>query len=493
MKRSQALVLLFFYIFMVILLSACQTQWRGVDDNTSDIVPSTELDNPNEIKMEVWLFDCAHLKNAARMYEERTGIKVNIHDNAVAGEQIELEVVNRFGDSYMRHIPIERYPDTSMYTEQAIAELMAGSGSDIYFVSYMDYENLGRNGLLVDISDWIENDSEFSNDLYFRNVLLSGKTDSGVFAMPIDFSFSRLSATYSDEPLFKNRQMMWREKMTWQEFIYKVEDLGYTQELAYSWTELEVFMHCFTSMASYFIDEKSNTQILYSYEMISLLEECREWRDMGLLADSRDIYTLTVPYSYSAGMYNGTQSAYMLCSIPEGYVRASGYLNYFFAPVPFNGDTVYIDGNYLYPEICFISLYGVNARSPNTEAAQDFLRFLLSEEVQEAMMPKEPLFVNNFAFPINRAVFRGGIEKSLDHIKAYNQSSIEQLEELDYLVLISEAEEIVDQIAYIIMEKPYYKTTIGEVAIQYFLDKITAEEAARQMSDKVGLYLKEQG
>jgi len=32
-----------------------------------------------------------------------------------------------------------------------------------------------------------------------------------------------------------------------------------------------------------------------------------------------------------------------------------------------------------------------------------------------------------------------------------------------------------------------------EVAKQFFLDQITAEEAARQMADKVGLYLKEQG
>jgi hypothetical protein len=31
------------------------------------------------------------------------------------------------------------------------------------------------------------------------------------------------------------------------------------------------------------------------------------------------------------------------------------------------------------------------------------------------------------------------------------------------------------------------------VAKQFFLDQISAEEAARQMSDKVGLYLKERG
>jgi hypothetical protein len=65
--------------------------------------------------------------------------------------------------------------------------------------------------------------------------------------------------------------------------------------------------------------------------------------------------------------------------------------------------------------------------------------------------------------------------------------------ELDFPALISEAEGTVDQIAYIIIEKPYYRTIIREVAKQFFLDQISAEEAARQMSDKVSLYLKEQG
>jgi hypothetical protein len=64
--------------------------------------------------------------------------------------------------------------------------------------------------------------------------------------------------------------------------------------------------------------------------------------------------------------------------------------------------------------------------------------------------------------------------------------------EMDIPALIIEAEKTIDQIAYIIIQKPYYRTIIREVAKQYFLDQISAEEAARQMSDKVGLYLKEQ-
>jgi len=132
----------------------------------------------------------------------------------------------------------------------------------------------------------------------------------------------------------------------------------------------------------------------------------------------------------------------------------------------------------------------VNAGSAKAEIAQDFLRFLLSEEAQGKMASRD-ISLNGFMFPVNRAVFRSLVESDLERI----QTSVNTFDavEMDIPGLIKEAEEIVDQIAYIIYRKPYYQTIIREVAKEFFLDKISAEEAARQMSDKVGLYLKEQG
>jgi ABC-type glycerol-3-phosphate transport system substrate-binding protein len=216
---------------------------------------------------------------------------------------------------------------------------------------------------------------------------------------------------------------------------------------------------------------------------------------MGLATDFREGYDyFAPPSSYSTGAaipFN--QIAFMLCQIPEGYVRSGvGQYQFFFAPYPYDGDPVRINGKDLYPEGSYVDLYGVNAGSPNAEAALDFLRFLISEEGQEAMMPLDPYQDNSFLLPINRALFRSRVESSLDHIKAFNQSSLAELEELDYPALIKEAEEMVDQIAYLIIPKTDYRYLINQVAAQYFQDQISAEEAARQMADKVGLYLKEQ-
>jgi ABC-type glycerol-3-phosphate transport system substrate-binding protein len=134
--------------------------------------------------------------------------------------------------------------------------------------------------------------------------------------------------------------------------------------------------------------------------------------------------------------------------------------------------------------------YGINAGSPNAEVAQDFLRFLLSEEMQEEVAD------SGLLYPLTRASFRSMIESDLNGLEENmrrDYDDFDYVEKLDYPALIKEAEDYVDEIAYIVVQKPYYRTIIREVAKEFFLDRISAEEAARRMSDRVGLYLKEQG
>ena len=59
-------------------------------------------------------------------------------------------------------------------------------------------------------------------------------------------------------------------------------------------------------------------------------------------------------------------------------------------------------------------------------------------------------------------------------------------------IVVRLSESIVDEIAYIVMEKPYYQSIISDTAAQFFYGNISAQEAARQMANKVDLYLKEQ-
>jgi len=439
-------------------------------------------DNP-ELTMSVYLWKDNHFRAAARLYEEKTGIKVNIQNNFDFNEEF-VEYMDT------AEYWLNPYPDVGMYTEKTLASLTTGRGADIYDLSWLDFERLGRNGLLVDIAGWLENDAELSEKIVFRDILLSGKTEHGIFAAPLDFQLRKLATYSADEPLLENK------RMTWKEFFDEAERLDYTKDRFYVAFDFQIFMERFISRASDFIDEDENTNNLYSEDMISLLEECKEWRDLGLCADARNPTSYYDWGSYGYIVVFDYDIADMLCTIPDEYRRDDITI---IAPIPSDAEPVYADGNVRYPELIAHnfaagSYYGVNAGSPNAEAAQVFLRFLLTEEGQDKMQISE---IKHFGLPVNRTVFRDAIERDLDRIlPSYivSEHGVPTITpELDFPALINEAEEHVNQIAYIIIEKPYYRFAVFEPARAFFLNEISAEEAARQMSDKVGLYLKELG
>ena len=474
--RRRILVLLLTFLVLVSMVGCIKPEESPI---------YTEFDDdPVELTMSVYLWKDNHLRAAARLYEEKTGIKVNIQNNGNHDPE----------DWDTTKFWLDPYQDTDLYSEQVINSLMTGSGSDIYDLTWVDFEQLGKNGLLVDMGNWLENDSELTDDIVFRDILLSGKTEYGVFTTPIDFYFRKLFATSfatsANVPLLTN------ERMTWQEFFDESSGFDLTDGRLYADFELNIFMERFVARVSDFVDEFENTQNLYSEEMISLLEECRDWRDMGLCADSRNHPAIDDPCLYSSTFINDYKIAEMLCTLPNDYET---YLT-IVAPMIFDGDPAYTGGYALYPEMETYKgegQYGVNAGSPNAEAAQDFLRFLLSDEGQIKLIEKVEFDINTFRLPINRAAFRSLVDRDLVRIEgSYVDNELDiptRMTELDFPALINEAEEHVNQIAYIILEKPYYRSIIRAVARDFFLDEITAEEAARQMSDKVGLYLKELG
>jgi ABC-type glycerol-3-phosphate transport system substrate-binding protein len=240
-------LLLVSIVLIALSFGACNTGGQGSDRWLSD--GATSESSPSEITMAVWELDIAHLEKAGRIYEEKTGIKANIQTYFVEPDVLEATIIDSSGSSYTTSLYVDPYADTSMYEQQTISALTTGNGADIYDVAFLEFEHLGRNGLLADMGDWIENGAEFAADNVFRNILLSGKTESGVFAVPIDFNFRRLHAMTPYEPLPENK------RMTWQEFFAEVSELDYTQEIAYRGTDLDIFMYRFISRASDFIDE----------------------------------------------------------------------------------------------------------------------------------------------------------------------------------------------------------------------------------------------
>lgn len=459
MNKNRVIGLTLAIILIVFLGSSCQSnEQENIESSTGQTTTSS-----NELTVSIFSHSDSHMQAAAELYENKTGIKVNIQNNYY---EPNLDSLDRFWD-------------TSIYTEQTLSALLAGSGADIYSVEWLDYAQLGKNGLLVDLSEWLNDNEKYSDDSVFRDILLSGKSDDGIYAIPIYFVFRKICASSNNEPQLDNR------RMTWQAFFEQIRETDYSQERAYYDQDINIFMERFSDRASEFIDETRNTQSLDSPEMITLLEECKGWSDERLCLDYTDPNSMDSTFSYFGNPIGSAEIAEALCTLPEEYMSSSYYSN-MVCPMPYDGKPILSDGIEKYPEkVEDLSYYAINAGSPNAELAKDFLQFLLSEEAQEAMLATGSS--GGFQIPINRAAFRNLLEKDLEKIQNSNRNL-----KLDVPSLIGEAEKTINEIAFIIPEKPYYRTIIRETASQFFLGKTTAKEAAKQMANKMDLYLKEQ-
>ena len=92
-------------------------------------------------------------------------------------------------------ITVEQVGDTKRkgkYDEQYIntlgTELMSGLGPDILSVEGLPYEKYAEKGMLVDLSQMMEEDKTFKNNNYYTNLFDAMKQDGKLFVMPVNVS-----------------------------------------------------------------------------------------------------------------------------------------------------------------------------------------------------------------------------------------------------------------------------------------------------------------
>jgi len=333
---------------------------------------------------------------------------------------------------------------------------------------------------LYDLTEMVEEDPDLTQPKAFQNILLSAQTSEGLFAIPVNFYASAFCANSETYPKFENK------RMTWKEFF----DNSATLSLPYrAWSDSDfgIFRNRFLDRSKELIDRENRTQNLNSSEMIALLKDSAAWRDAGLCSEIRDVNTLVTPGCYSGIAAYWQNIAKVLCDLPNRTIEYYPQKNIVMAPLISDSE------NPADTDVAFGDLYGVNANSPNKDKAVQFLQYLLSPEMQKMLASSsDPEMPGNYSdgLAINREAFRQQVE---DDLKAIQQETPEEKVYDEKEKYISEAEDRLNQIDKVIIEQAYYEELIYETAREYFMDKITAEEAAQRMADKVGLYLKEQG
>ncbi len=433
MKRFKLLPVL---IACIILVSGCDAKITQTDDT---VLPKE--DNATEITIEVW-DNTNFYVNAAPRFEEETGIKVNVINNYKTGQSI-----------------TEGY---SANEERIQAELMAGKGSDIYAGIYLDFIGIGQTGHLCNLANWIAEDSSFSDDAYYMNILKSGFDDGDVYSVPLFMMFSALGSTI-EVPELRG------QSLSWEEFFELAQGIKRSGVL-YGITDYEIFRRRFRDRYHYFIDKENKTQNLDSPEMVELMAQCKKWSSEGLCIQyGTENYTEMFENAFFKEPGGGGMDLLTNFRFDNPYLDNEFY-NY---DIPSDSGK-----NDKANKISTKDFICINAASPYKGTAWKFVKFLLSEDIQVA-----GLFT-----PVNRKAAVEHISRSLDKI-------VESLGvKIDSDKVIEESEAIldaVDDVPYSIQQTDIEKIIFKE-AKRFFSNEISADAAAKSMAATMKLYFKEQ-
>ena len=422
-------------IAFTLLFSGC-----GTGSTATSAQPLPSDDGATEITVEV--DDVVNFyANAALKFETMTGVKVN--------------VINHYN-------PATAIDDQDYaYLDRIPGDLMAGKGADIYANINLDFAKIGKQGYFINLADWVAADPDLSDDKYYTNIWHVRFDAGDKYSLPLKMVFMALGSEVEIPELDG-------KDLNWEEFFNVTKGINRNGVLL-GLSDSEIFMRRFNDRYSSFIDEEKKTETLNSPELVQLLEQSKAWSEQGLcLPNNAENFEDMHKNSFIKQYCSDVE---VLTNVR--FIDGPSSLSPYWYDIPSDSGT-YDKSNKLLTtnHIC------INANSPNTGTAWKFLKFLLSKDVQ----------LTGYSTPMNREAAAQYIKNSLT--SSIGDSALNE----DAAQKIEDAETILDNLS----DSPdkYKKNGINKIlskeANRYFNNEVSAEDAARNMSESVKLYMKEQ-
>ena len=432
MKRLKPLSIL---IALIVFLSGC-----GAQSAATHAGPLPSDDGAKEITIEV--YDIINFyENAALKFEEQTGIKVNVINDYSAAKNIDHQ--------------------DYAYIDRISGELMAGKGADIYANINLDFSAIGKQGYLCNLEDWIAGDPDFSDEKYYMNIWKAGFDGGNVYSVPLFMMFRALGSDV-DIPELEGKNL------NWEEFFEAAKGINRNGVLIDLY-DSDIFLRRFNERYGRLIEEKNKTEIINTSELTELLKQCKAWGEQGLCIQSNAYNDANIfNNSFIKEYYSGIE---VLANVR--FTDNSSGLSPYWYDIPTDSG-IYDKANKLLTtdHIC------INTASPHKGTAWKFIKFLLSKEMQ----------LTGISTPVNREAAAEYIKDSLTSSMG-DSAQDEKVEQV-----IKEAEAILDALR----DTPnkYRLTRIEQILSKeyerYFNSEISAEEAAKNITAAVELYMKEQ-
>ncbi|MGF7058759.1 extracellular solute-binding protein [Brassicibacter mesophilus] len=377
-------------------------------------------------------------------------------------------------------VTIKRNPDLDkeQYREKLNTELMAGRGTDILLLSSEDsLITYIEKGILVDLDDMIEKDTDFNIDDYNKNIIDLTRYKEKLYTMPINYHKFYISVL--NTKLLDEKGISLDDTMTWRDLYNLSRKLNKnSKEKIYVLPKVQediLFEQIILQDVGYYLDKDKKEARFNSKEFIDTLELFKDIKEDDIMHPELTWYRIFQEFDRLETELN--KIAIILEEINEYY-----YINY--SGAYFNDSFKAVSapkGEYTGNRLFYSDFLSINTNSKHKEEAWEFIKFVLTEEVQKR--DEGRIHINNEA---NKKQISEMFEQQEKTKNALKKSNLYFIKEED----IKEMNRIIGNLNKVRVNDSFYTIIYDEIQ-PFIKGEKTAEETAKMIQNKAEIYLLE--
>jgi len=352
--------------------------------------------------------------------------------------------------------------DARDYINMINTELMSGRGADILAMDILPFYEYARNGQLVNLLEFMQNDPNFNFYDYQTALFDSLTTDRGLFVFPMVYFFWFL--TYNDSMFNENQQAQLMSESVFSfnrllEISQPTESHLFQVGAFMQKNDVRgLFYQMFIQNYSHFIDVTNRQANFADGVFADMLTQAAAWERNGYIQPRGGSLYATVPSTTLMMAYIQGDSRMRDIFGMSNTPRLAGVMG------SDNGEAMFS-----------ISLgFGINSNSQNQQTAWEFLRFLSNEAMRQVLTVNPGLPIHIGALEERAVRLAQGVTAEAELYTAlvsYLTGQLSTSFELSTNVLMTDM--------------------VMAEAAEFFNGSRTADEVARTLQSRISLFLSE--
>lgn len=437
---------------------------KGLNENSGVETSNKEPEKtytPPEMKGELTisiLDEMSILEAGAQMFMDKyPDVKIDIHTFRT------LETIKLEGGAEMSGIASEE-KSTENYLNQLNTRIISGNAEDIILSSGIPMQKYVSMGAFEELSFYMDHSPEINEENYYMNLFeAAGMNSKQMYSLPLATSIQTL---HFDKALVEDYGQYLPDDM--KNMSYS-KALDYALELVENTNRKNTFLSISSGYGvvgsivneqwAKFVNEETKQAFFDTEEYIQLLHKGAEFEEKGYF-DTTGLDFYNMEYYFAMQDDFDTQAAFY------GLMDDSPYYH----TMPLS------DGDGNVPMSAYMQ-FGINSASPNKELAWEFLKFMISDEVQTSP--------SLYGMSVNR----NGLDAYLNRqIANFNEGNKTKIDETSYKNLLKgwmEQVNVDHSSRQIIISMMYEENK------EFFDGKQSAADTAKKLQAKVNKYFNE--